>query len=148
MRTLIIGVLALAVLSQSASAQSAAEMNRDVGRVLTMMRQVDELANNTQSTINPLDRRDMSRRLRETVWMYNLLRSRLCAAGRNGDVSCGRAYMPGWLNEMPDISPMPGQLRDRVNDVRGEIMPFWRAVCDEARRAGGDDAYGRICIID
>lgn len=91
----------------------------------------------------------LSLRLREAVWLYNLERVQLCAAERVIEASCGAPYLPPWLNEPPQEAPGLRAIAARSEEVGERVMPFWQAVCDEARAAEPDEeARRQICPIE
>lgn len=83
---------------------------------------------------------DMARALREQVWSYNLLRSRLCGRALFAEVSCGPAYQPVWVAEPADTAPTLEELQTRANALGAETQRLWDAVCADARTRETDAA--------
>ena len=92
---------------------------------------------------------DLARRLRETVWEYNLQRSRLCAKGLFTEVSCGPAYEPVWIAEPDSVTPTMEEVQSRSDAVGREVMRLWNAVCTDARSRESDDQERMlVCAIE
>ncbi|HYD87253.1 MAG TPA: hypothetical protein VEA80_07250 [Vitreimonas sp.] len=137
--------------AQEAEAPDPFNLNIEVGRYGVMLDQVENLSSEAPNAAEPevTDPRDLARRLRETVWQYNLERSSLCARGLYTAVSCGPSYQPVWIGEPADASPSLEELQTRSNALGEEVMRFWDAVCEEARAAEADaEARQYVCAIE
>jgi hypothetical protein len=110
------------------------DLNIEIGRYGAMLNQVSghtrERPGAAAAEVN--DPRALARRLRETVWEYNLERSRLCAKGLYADLTCGAAYMPVWISEPDTAAPPLEDLQTRANGVGDEVMRLWNTVCEDA----------------
>lgn len=117
------------------------ELNIEIGRYGAMLSQVNDHTRERPGSAQPevTDLRDLARRLRETVWEYNLERSRLCAKGLYAELTCGPAYDPVWMSEPDSITPSLEDLRTRANAVGDEVMRLWNAVCADARSRVTDE---------
>jgi len=127
------------------------ELNIEIGRYGVMLSQIHSLTGDRPGTSEPqvTDPRDLARRLRETVWEYNLERSSLCARGLHADVTCGPAFMPVWIGETADTTPTPEEIQTRSRAVGEEVMRFWNAVCEDARtRETDEQAKQYVCAIE
>lgn len=127
------------------------ELNIEIGRYGVMLSQIHSLTGDRPGTAEPqvTDPRDLARRLRETVWEYNLERSSLCARGLHADVACGPAFMPVWIGETADTTPTPEEIQTRSRAVGEEVMRFWNAVCEDARtRETDEQAKQYVCAIE
>lgn len=122
----------------------------DIGRLGVMLGHVEELTREMAGQdADPESRRELARKLRETVWEYNLARSQLCARGLYTDISCGPAFAPQWLSDRPDVEPPLALLQDRQGVVGARVMQLWDRVCGDARqRAGKPDDVVEICGIE
>lgn len=125
----------------------------EIGRWNAMASQVADLHAIPQQPFvdddNLLAPASLARRLREAVWLYNLERVQLCAAERLREASCGAPYLPRWLNESPQETPSLRTIAARSEDVGERVMPFWEAVCAEARAAEPDEEARReICPME
>lgn len=97
---------------------------------------VAELARD-ESDADP--RADLARRLRDTVWSYNVLSSRLCAVGAYTELSCQPAFSPAWLSEPPGATPSYAEIARRSEAVGAKVGPLWGAACDHAAAASGEE---------
>lgn len=125
----------------------------EIGRWTVMVSQVADLQEIPQREAVPddeiLDPRSLARRLRDAVWFYNLERLQLCAREHLVPVSCGPPYQPGWLQEPPSEAPSLRELARRSSAVGDRVMPFWDAVCEDARAAVADEDEKRtICPME
>jgi hypothetical protein len=111
------------------------DINIEIGRYGAMLNQIDEHTRERAGAAEPAvtDPNELSRRLRETVWEYNLQRSRLCAKGLYAELSCGPAYAPVWLSEPDAAAPTLEDVETRADAVGDEVMRLWNAVCEDAR---------------
>lgn len=109
-------------------------LNIEIGRYGAMLSQVrehtQERSGNTEPSVT--DPQHLARRLRETVWQYNLERSQLCAKGLYAELTCGPAYAPVWLSEPDTVTPSLQDLHTRSSAVGDEVMRLWNAVCEDA----------------
>jgi hypothetical protein len=81
------------------------------------------------------------------VWAYNLERSRLCGRGLFTDVACGPAFEPVWINEPGDAAPSLEVLAERQAGVDALVIPFWQAVCADARTRQVQ-VEGGVCAME
>jgi hypothetical protein len=152
--------LALAACGQGAQAPAPAQapeaedplnIQIEVGRYGVMLGHVADLTADRPGVgeADPAQSREIARALRETVWRYNLERSRLCARGLFSDVACGPAYEPVWIAEPANAEPALTELQARSDALGGEVMRFWDAVCEDARtREPDEDARRMVCAIE
>ena len=127
------------------------DLSIEIGRYGVMLSQAHSLTADRPGAAEAevTDPHDLARRLRETVWEYNLERSSLCARGLFTDVACGPAYQPVWIGEEADTAPTLAELQTRSNAVGEEVMRFWRAVCEDARsRETDEQARQYVCAIE
>jgi hypothetical protein len=142
--------VALAACGQSASGPeapsvsdtpNAVDLNIEVGRAGAMLNSVESLTSERPGADPDVtDEADLARRLRETVWEYNVQRSRLCAKGLFAEVSCGPSFAPVWLSEPADAAPTLEDIQIRTVAVHQEVQRLWAAVCDDARSRVEDEA--------
>lgn len=125
-------------------------MQIEIGRYGVMLSQVGSLTDERDSVAPEADVTapgEMLRNLRETVWEYNLARSRLCAKGLYTEVACGSVYEPVWLADTAE--PSLEELKVRADAVGGEVMRLWNAVCEDARtRETDEQARMYVCAIE
>ncbi len=137
--------------TQASEAADPFNMSIEVGRYGVMLSQIDSLTRETPSTVEQdvTAPADLARRLRETVWEYNLARSNLCARGLYTQVSCVPTYQPVWIGEPVDSTPSLEELQTRSTAVGEEVMGFWNTVCEAARTAEtNEEARGYVCAIE
>lgn len=128
------------------------DLHIEIGRYSAMLNQVSEHtaeapAANPQPDVS--DPRELARNLRETVWEYNLIRSRLCARGVQAALSCGAAYNPLWLADPAEATaPLP-ELQARADALGEEVMRLWNAVCREAEaRVADEQEKMYVCAME
>ncbi len=126
-------------------------LNIEIGRYGAMLGQVtghtEERPGSTQPEVT--EARDLARRLRETVWEYNIERSKICAKGLFTEVACTPAYEPVWISEPPSVAPTLEEIQSRTDAVGVEVMRLWNAVCEDARgRATSDDERQVACAME
>jgi hypothetical protein len=149
MRAILFALAFLAV-PAAASAQSneAFNLSIEVGRWGAMLSSVEDHRPNLQppQAGDPeyATPRALARRLRETVWELNLMRSRLCAEGRVTRVSCRPAFTPSWLSKPPDEAPSLYTLEQRSAALGREVSPLWNAVCAEIEARVADPEERRL----
>lgn len=134
-----------------AEAPDPFDLSIEIGRYGVMLSQIHSLSADRPGAaeVEVTDPRDLARRLRETVWEYNLERSSLCARGLFTDVACGPAFEPVWIGEPSDAAPSIEDLRVRSQAVGEEVMRFWNAVCADARaRETDEEARAYICAME
>lgn len=134
-----------------AEAPDPFDLNIEVGRYGVMLSQIDEQALQLPGPGEPevTDPRYLSRRLRETVWEYNLERSQLCARGLYTEISCGPVYEPVWMAEPDTLTPSLEDLQIRSTAVGAEVMRLWNAVCEDARSRVTDEEEQRlVCAME
>lgn len=129
------------------------DLHVEIGRYGYMLSQVHAIANPEDgvepSSENPEEPRALARALRETAWEYNLERSRLCARNYLAAASCGPSYNPVWLADPADAAVSLADLQTRANDLSEHVMPFWDAVCADARsRVADEDEQRLVCAIE
>jgi hypothetical protein len=154
----IVLALALAACGQTAEQAKAPagppdplDLSIEIGRYGVMLSQAHALTADRPGAAEQqvTDPRDLARRLRETVWEYNLERSSLCARGLFTDVACGPAYQPVWIGESGDAAPAIAELQTRSAAVGEEVQRFWNAVCEDARGRENDaQARQYVCAIE
>lgn len=143
MRALILAV-ALAACGQGVQAPAEPEapaapdphlMNIEIGRYGVMLDQVATLSVQRPdgAEVDPTQPAVLARRLREVVWAYNLERSRLCARSLFTTLTCGPAFEPVWINEPDGTAPSLEVLTERQAAVDALVIPFWEAVCADAK---------------
>jgi hypothetical protein len=123
----------------------------EIGRYGYMLYQTHELTaerSGAQET-EPSEPRALARSLREVVWRYNLERSTLCARGLFTDVACGPVYEPVWISEPADATVSLEELQTRASAIGDEVLPFWEAVCEDAKTTAADEeARSQICPME
>jgi hypothetical protein len=126
-------------------------LNIEIGRYGAMLSQViDHTAERPGAgAAEPSEPRELARSLRETVWEYNLQRSRLCAKGLFTDVACGTAYEPIWIAEPASVEPTIDEIGTRSEAVGNEVMRLWNAVCsDAASRVEDEQERMYVCPME
>ncbi|HET9231648.1 MAG TPA: hypothetical protein VFO00_10200 [Vitreimonas sp.] len=126
------------------------DLNIEVGRYGVMLNQVAEHTGERPG-LEPevTDPRDLARRLRETVWEYNLERSRLCAKGVLPEATCGPSHEPVWISEPATAAPSLDDIQIRSAAVGAEVMRLWNAVCeDAASRVEDEQERMYVCAIE
>jgi hypothetical protein len=124
------------------------DLHIEIGRYGVMLRQVHDLtaARPGVGEADPASLRELGRALRESVWEYNLARSRLCAKGLFVEASCGPAYEPVWISESTNVEPTLAEVQARSFALGEEVMGLWNTVCEDAAgRAGPDEP---VCAIE
>lgn len=129
------------------------DLHIEIGRYGYMLSQVHGIANPEDgmapSNENPEEPRALARSLRETAWEYNLERSRLCARNYLAEASCGPSYNPVWLADPADAAVTLADLQARATALGDVVMPFWNAVCEDARSRVTDEEEQRlVCAIE
>ncbi len=116
-------------------------LNIEIGRYGAMLSQVEEHTRERPGVgePDPVQPAELARSLRETVWEYNLVRSRLCARGLFRDVACGPVYDPVWISEPAGAEPALADLQARADALGEEVMRLWNAVCSDARSRVEDE---------
>jgi hypothetical protein len=69
------------------------------------------------------------------VRRYDATVAQACRARLVGPRFCGTPYDPSWL------STPPSDLRAAIDEAGDRITPFWNALCAQARKATGDQAF-------
>lgn len=126
-------------------------LNIEIGRYGAMLSQVHDQTFERPGSAEPevTEARDLARRLRETVWAYNIERSRNCAKGLFTEITCTPAYEPVWIAEPPTAEPTMEEIQTRTEAVGAEVMRLWDAVCEDARtRATTDEARATACAME
>lgn len=157
----IVLALALAACGQTGEKQGEAPaapagpdpftLNIEIGRYGAMLNQVTGHTEERPGSAEPevTDARDLARRLRETVWEYNIERSRICANGLFTEITCTPAYEPVWISEPPNAEPTLEEIETRADAVGQEVMNLWNAVCEDARtRATTDEERMLACAME
>jgi hypothetical protein len=126
------------------------DLNIEIGRYGVMLNQVGEHTRERPGADPEVtEPRELARRLRETVWEYNLERSRLCAKGLFAEVTCGPAYEPVWISELETTAPSLEDLQTRSDAVGAEVMRLWNTVCEDARsRVEDEQERMYVCAIE
>lgn len=129
----------------------AFDIQIEVGRYGAMLSQIHEITNPegvVTPDSDPSEPKAIARALRETVWEYNLERSRLCARGVLATASCGPTYNPIWLADPVDADVGLEELQTRANALGDEVMPFWTAVCEDAESRVPDEEKQTVCPME
>lgn len=125
---------------QPGEAADPATLNIEIGRYRAMLDQVTEQTAERPGVAEEVEEpRVLARRLRETVWAYNLERSRLCAKGLYAEVTCGPPLAPVWISEPETAVPSVEDLQIRSAAVGTEVMRLWDAVCEDSRSRVADE---------
>lgn len=126
------------------------DLNIEIGRYGVMLDHVrDQTAERQGLEPDVTEPADLARRLRETVWEYNLERSRLCAKGLYAQVTCGPAFEPVWISEPVTTAPSLEDLQIRSVAVGTEVMRLWDTVCEDARSRVADETERMVvCGIE
>lgn len=127
------------------------ELNIEIGRYGAMLGQVSGHTEERPGSAEPevTEARDLARRLRETVWEYNLQRSKICAKGLFTELTCTPAYEPVWIAEPPSVEPTLAEIQSRSEAVGNEVMTLWNAVCEDARaRATTEEERQVACAME
>ncbi|MET0183338.1 MAG: hypothetical protein ABW199_10670 [Caulobacterales bacterium] len=156
MRCILLAV-ALSVLAACATKTAAEDedpfhLHISIGRWSAMVSQIADIHAIAQpdhvSDDELLEASVLSRNLRMTVWQYNLERAQLCAERKLIEASCGAPYQPGWLIEAR-AAPSYRELAIRSRDVGDRVMPFWNAVCADAKAREPDpEMRQQICPME
>jgi hypothetical protein len=126
-------------------------LNIEIGRYGVMLNQVTGHTGERPGSAEPevTAPRELARRLRETVWEYNIERSKICAKGLFTEITCSPAYEPVWISEPPNVEPTLEEIQTRADAVGDEVMRLWNAVCEDARtRAATDEERDLACAIE
>jgi hypothetical protein len=125
----------------ASGAPNAFDLSVDLGRASAMLSSVESLTSERSGSAEPDSTApaDLARRLRETVWEYNVQRSQLCSKGLFTEVACGPAYEPVWISEPADATPSLEDIQIRTVAVHEEVQRLWGAVCDDARSRVTDE---------
>jgi hypothetical protein len=126
-------------------------LNIEIGRYGAMLSQVSEHSDARPGSAEPevTDPQDLARRLRETVWAYNVERSELCSKALFTEITCGPAFEPVWISEPPTAEPTLEEIQSRSESVGQEVMRLWDAVCEDARtRAANDEDRRTACAME
>ena len=125
-------------------------LNIEIGRYGAMIGQVNgHTAERPGAEPEVTEARDLARRLRETVWEYNIERSKICAKGLFTEITCTPAYEPVWIAEPPTAEPTMEEIQTRADAVGAEVMRLWDAVCEDARtRATSDEERQVACAME
>jgi hypothetical protein len=158
---LIAATLALAACGQPAEkappatpaseAVNAFDLHIEIGRYGVMLGHVSSLTAERPGAgeADSAAPRELARALRETVWEYNIARSKLCAKGLFSEVACGPAYEPVWISEPASAEPTLQDLQTRADGLGQEVQAFWNAVCDDARdRVEDQQEKMYVCAIE
>lgn len=155
----IVFVLALAACGQTGEQGAPTEpagpdpsaLNIEIGRYGAMLSQVSGYtdARPGSAELDAASPRDLARRLRETVWQYNLERSEICAKGLFTEIACTSAYEPVWISEPPNAEPTLEEIQSRSEAVGREVRTLWDAICEDARsRAASDEERDMACPME
>jgi hypothetical protein len=126
-------------------------LNIEIGRYGAMLSQVTGHTQQRPGSAEPevTEPRELARRLRETVWEYNIERSKICAKGLFTEITCTPAYEPVWIAEPPNAEPTLEEIQSRSEAVGREVMALWNAVCEDARtRATSDEERDLACAME
>lgn len=148
---LVLGLAACGQANQKGGAEAPPNLETQVARYEIMLGQVGDLtvARPGVGAGNPAQSREIARALRETVWSYNLERSRICAKGLFTEAACGTAYEPVWISEPATTEPTMTELQARSDDLGEQVTRFWTVVCDDARTRESDEkARALVCAME
>jgi hypothetical protein len=126
-------------------------LNIEIGRYGAMLSQVTGHTQERPGSAEPevTAPRELARRLRETVWEYNIERSKICAKGLFTEITCTPAYEPVWIAEPPSAEPTLEEIQTRSDAVGEEVMRLWNAVCEDARtRATTEQERELACAME
>lgn len=126
-------------------------LNIEIGRYGAMLSQVTGHTENRPGSAEPeaTDPQELARRLRETVWAYNIERSKICAKGLFTEITCTPAYEPVWIAEPPNAEPTLEEVQTRTEAVGAEVQRLWNAICEDARtRAATDEERETACPME
>ncbi|MGD9966486.1 MAG: hypothetical protein AB7T59_08205 [Hyphomonadaceae bacterium] len=153
--------LALAACGQTAEKQNDVptspagpdpfDLNIEIGRYGAMLSQVSGQTETRPGSAEPevTAPRELARRLRETVWEYNIERSKICAKGLFTEITCTPAYEPVWIAEPPGAEPTLEEIQTRSDAVGREVMTLWNAICEDARtRATTEEDRAAACAME
>lgn len=156
-RTLLIALFALAACGQQTGEKAEAprpvqpvDLQIEIGRYGVMLDQVQNLTAELPSAADPDAEapQTLARGLRETVWQYNLARSRLCARGLYPEVSCGPAFEPTWISDLTSAEPPLEEIQSRAHAVSELVTPFWETVCTDVRERTVEAERAYVCAME
>jgi hypothetical protein len=135
---------------EGGESQDPFDLNIEIGRYGAMLNQIQE---NTAERGNAepavTDPTQQARRLRETVWEYNLERSRLCAKSLYAELTCGPPYAPVWMSEPDTVAPTLEELQTRSRAVGDEVMRLWNTVCEDTRaQTESEQERAYVCAME
>lgn len=84
--------------------------------------------------------------LRLAVFDFSRLKIRACPEGRLEPALCQKDYAPSWALRSDKTPPDWKELKRRIDDASGAIMPVWSALCEKARETAGPD--DEICPME
>ncbi len=123
----------------------------DIGRLGVMLSHVEDLTQSSPTPdVNYESPRELARSLRETVWEFNLVKSRLCARQLYVEHTCTPAFHADYLHDAPSVEPPLELTQERAGVVRVRIQQLWDAVCADARQRQGVSVSDRVevCAIE
>ena len=68
--------------------------------------------------------------LRLTVFDFSRLKMRACPEGRLDPALCQKDYAPAWALRTDKPPPDWRELKNRIDEASGAIMPVWSALCE------------------
>lgn len=84
--------------------------------------------------------------LRVSVYDFAQLKMRACPEGRLEPALCQKDYAPSWALRTDKTPPDWRELKRRIDEASGAIMPVWSALCEKARETAGPD--DEICPME
>lgn len=132
--TMTAGALAACVSARAADAPDPFTLGIEIGRYAYMLTQTADLAPSAQDQTPAPDiqRAALNAQLVETAFTLNAQRARLCRDGFRPDLTCVMPYLPVWLGAPPGPAPETAVLQARADELGGQVMAIWEAVCAAA----------------
>lgn len=84
--------------------------------------------------------------LRLSVYDFARLKMRACPEGRLEQALCQKDYAPAWALRSEKTPPDWRELKRRIDEASGAVMPVWSALCEKARETAGPD--DEICPME
>ena len=141
-----VAALALVTSSPAVADEDLSVVAIDLGRIPLLLDQVDDRLCAARACGPAADAPHsvaaLSVQLEATIWDYNALRTRLCAANKLSTLSCGHPYLPSWLAHPSKKAISAATLTARVEAFNAEVYPLWEAACAGADRGAGE------CVIE
>ncbi len=84
--------------------------------------------------------------LRLSVFDFARMKMRACPEGKLDAALCQKDYAPAWALRSDKTPPDWRELKRRIDEASGAIMPVWSALCEKARETAGPD--DEICPME